>query len=54
MLAGGSLRRYDVQASYACALSLASVLPLAAAAIAAWRRFDPDFGQIENGYLADS
>ena len=48
-MARGSLRRYDVQAGYACVLSLVSTLPLAAAAFAAWQRFDPNLGQIVYG-----
>ncbi len=44
-----SLRRYDVQARYACVLSLLSVPPLIAAAVATWQRFNPDLGQIVYG-----
>ena len=44
-----SLRRYDVQARYACALSLVSILPFAAAAIATWQRYDGGLGQIVYG-----
>ncbi len=49
MLARGSLRRYDVQAQYAFVLAIVSVLPLSAAAIAAWQRYDPDLSQIVYG-----
>ncbi len=48
-MARSSLRRYDVQARYACALSLVSILPFAAAAIATWQRYDGGLGQIVYG-----
>ena len=45
----GSLRRYDVQAAYACTLSLASIVPFAAAAIATLQRYNSNLGQIVYG-----
>ncbi len=43
------LRRYDVQASYACVLSLVSVAPLLGAAALAYRNYDHKLGQIIYG-----
>ena len=45
----GRLRRYDVQASYACVLSLVSIVPLIAAVTVALLRYDHDLGQIIYG-----
>lgn len=42
----GSLRRYDVQARYGCALSIFSALPLLAGACLIWRNYDSLLGQI--------
>jgi hypothetical protein len=43
------LRRYDVQAGYACGLALVSVLPLLAAAALAYRNYHHHLGQIIYG-----
>lgn len=40
------LRRYDVQATYACILALISVVPLGGASLLAWRNYVPELGQI--------
>ena len=45
-MGSGSLRRFDVQATYASVLSILSVLPLLAAAYLAWRNYDGTVGQI--------
>ena len=45
----GRLRRYDVKASYACVLSLVSIVPLIAAVTVALLRYDHDLGQIIYG-----
>ena len=42
-------RRYDVQARYSLIASLASVMPLAAAAFAILKRYDPDLQAIQFG-----
>ncbi len=44
-----SLRRYDVQARYACVLSLLSVVPFLAAATLVVRNYRPELGQIVYG-----
>ncbi len=44
-----SLRRYDVQAMYACVLSLLSVVPFLAAAALVARNYHPELGQIVYG-----
>ena len=43
------LRRYDVQASYACVLSTVSAVPLLGAAALAFRNYHHDLGQIIYG-----
>ena len=48
-MALGNLRRYDVQARYAFALALVSIVPAFAALWMGWRRFDPDLGRIIYG-----
>jgi hypothetical protein len=45
----GNLRRYDVQAKYAFALALLSIVPALAALWMGWRRFDADLGRIIYG-----
>jgi len=45
----GSLRRYDVQAKYACTLSLLSIAPFICAVAVAYRNYDHDLGQIIYG-----
>ena len=45
----GSLRRYDVQAKYAFALAMVSIVPSIAALWMSWRRFDADLGRIIYG-----
>ena len=45
----GSLRRYDVQAKYALALAMVSIIPSVAALWMGWRRFDSDLGRIIYG-----
>lgn len=45
----GSLRRYDVQAKYAFALAMVSIVPCVAALWMSWRRFDADLGRIIYG-----
>ncbi|MGH8597522.1 MAG: hypothetical protein ACREXT_12765, partial [Gammaproteobacteria bacterium] len=45
----GSLRRYDVQAKYAFALAMVSIVPSVAALWMGWRRFDADLGRIIYG-----
>ena len=45
----GSLRRYDVQAKYAFALAMVSIVPSIAALWMSWRRFDVDLGRIIYG-----
>ena len=42
----GSIRRYDIQASWGYALSVFSVLPLLGGAYLAWRNYDGMLGQI--------
>lgn len=44
-----SLRRFDVQANYACILSLASVVPCLGAAFFALRNYRHELGQIVFG-----
>jgi hypothetical protein len=41
-----SLRRFDIQASYAYVLSIFSVFPLVGGAYLAWRNYNQDLGQI--------
>lgn len=48
-MAFGHLRRFDVQASYACVLSLVSVVPFAGAAALALRNYSHELGQIVYG-----
>ena len=48
-MALGNLRRYDVQARYAFASALASIVPAIAALWMGWRRFDADLGRIIYG-----
>ncbi len=43
------LRRYDVQANYACVLSIISVVPLLGAAALALRNYNDELGQIIYG-----
>ncbi len=43
------LRRYDVQASYSCVLSLVSIVPLLGALALALRNYRHDLGQIIYG-----
>lgn len=43
------LRRYDVQASYACALALISVVPFIVAAALAYRNYHHPLGQMIYG-----
>ena len=45
----GNLRRYDVQAKYAFALAMVSIVPSVAALWMGWRRFDADLGRIIYG-----
>lgn len=45
----GNLRRYDVQAKYAFALAMVSIVPGIAALWLGWRRFDADLGRIIYG-----
>ncbi len=45
----GHLRRFDVQAGYACVLSLVSVVPFVGAATLAFRNYHHDLGQIVYG-----
>jgi hypothetical protein len=45
----GGLRRYDIQARYACILSLASSVPFLGAAGLAFRNYDHVLGQIVYG-----
>jgi hypothetical protein len=40
------LRRYDVQATYGCALSLVSLAPFAGAVVLSFRNYHHDLGQI--------
>ena len=42
----GSLRRFDIQASYAYLLSIFSVIPLVGGAYLAWRNYNQDLAQI--------
>ncbi|MEK6677662.1 MAG: hypothetical protein AABZ47_18665 [Planctomycetota bacterium] len=44
-----NLRRYDVQATYACGLAFFSALPCLAAAILTVQRYHHDLGQIVYG-----
>ncbi len=44
-----NLRRYDVQAKYAFALAMVSIVPSIAALWMGWRRFDADLGRIIYG-----
>ena len=48
-MALGNLRRYDVQAKYAFALAMGSIVPSIAALWMGWRRFDADLGRIIYG-----
>jgi len=48
-LALENLRRYDVQAKYAFALAMVSIVPSVAALWMGWRRFDADLGRIIYG-----
>ena len=48
-MALGNLRRYDVQAKYAFALAMVSIVPAFAALWMGWRRFDADLGRIIYG-----
>lgn len=43
------LRRYDVQASYSCVLSVLSIVPLLGAAALAGRNYNHELGQIIYG-----
>ncbi|MGD2107994.1 MAG: hypothetical protein PVI86_01255 [Phycisphaerae bacterium] len=43
------LRRYDIQARYAGVLSVLSLLPVAGAAVLAYRNYDHELGQIIYG-----
>ena len=43
------LRRYDVQAGYACVLSLVSLVPFAGAVVMAFRNYQHELGQIVYG-----
>lgn len=45
----GSIRRYDVQATYSVALALAALLPCLAAVGLALRNYQSDLGQIVYG-----
>ncbi len=45
----GQLRRYDVQANYAFALSLCSIIPLAGAVVLTLRNYDGQLGRIIYG-----
>jgi len=45
----GNLRRYDVQAKYAFALAMVSIVPAFAALWMGWKRFDADLGRIIYG-----
>ncbi len=45
----GRIRRYDVQASYACTLSLASIVPFVGAVALALRNYHHDLAQIIYG-----
>jgi len=45
----GNLRRYDVQAKYAFALAMVSIVPCIAATWMGWRRFDANLGRIIYG-----
>lgn len=48
-MAMGHLRRYDVQASYSCVLSLVSIVPFLGALALALRNYRHDLGQIIYG-----
>lgn len=48
-MAWKQLRRYEVQATYAFALSLAAVAPMLGAIAIAWRNYQDDIGQIVYG-----
>lgn len=48
-MAIGRLRRYDIQARYACVLSLVSILPFLGAGALAYRNYDHVLGQIIYG-----
>ena len=45
----GSLRRFDVQATYASVLAIISAAPALAAATLMWRRYNPELGQVVYG-----
>lgn len=48
-MAVGRLRRYDIQASYSCVLSVVSIVPFLGALGMAFRNYRHDLGQITYG-----